>query len=342
MGAILVTGATGFIGSHVVRALVERGERPRCLVRPTARREVLADLDVEWVEGDLTDPESLVRAVRGCDLLFHVAADYRLWSPRPRDLYRVNVDGTEALIRAACDAGVQRIVYTSSVGALGLPRDGSPGTETTPVRLRDMIGHYKRSKFLAEAAVMRWVERGAPIVLVHPSTPIGPGDHKPTPTGQIILDFLNRRMPAYVDTGLNLVAVEDVAIGHLLAMVKGRIGEKYVLGNENLTLRELLERLATITGLPAPRVRIPWGVAWLIGAVDTLIEGTLLRRPPRVPLEGVRMARKKMFFSAEKAVRELGLPQTPIESALARAVAWYQSHGYVRKPARGPLRSERA
>lgn len=341
MGAILVTGATGFIGSHVVRALVERGERPRCLVRPTARREVLGDLDVEWVEGDLTDPESLVRAVRGCDLLFHVAAEYRLWSPRPRDLYRVNVGGTEALLRAACDAGVKRIVYTSSVGALGLPRDGSPGTETTPVRLRDMVGHYKRSKFLAEAAVMRWVERGAPIVLVHPSTPIGPGDHKPTPTGQIIVDFLNRRMPAYVDTGLNLVAVEDVAIGHLLAMVKGRIGERYVLGNANLTLRELLERLAAITGLPAPRVRIPWEVAWVIGAIDTLIEGSLLRRPPRVPLEGVRMARKKMFFSAEKAVRELGLPQTPIESALERAVGWYRAHGYVRKPARRPLHSER-
>ncbi|MBI3911750.1 MAG: NAD-dependent epimerase/dehydratase family protein [Armatimonadetes bacterium] len=334
--AVLVTGGTGFIGSHIVRALIERGERPRCLVRRDSRLENLAGLPVERIEGDLTDPASLARAVRGADQVFHAAADYRLWSRDPAQLYCVNVAGTRALLRAAAEAGAKRIVYTSSVGALGIPADGSPGTEETPVALADMVGHYKRSKFLAEQEALRLAAQGAPVVIVNPSTPVGPGDIKPTPTGQIIVDFLRGRMPAYVDTGLNLVAVEDVAVGHLLAAERGRVGEKYILGCRNLTLRETLEILATVTSLPAPRVRIPYHVAWMVGALDTLINGTLRGRPPRAPLEGVRMARKKMFFSAEKAVRELGLPQSPVEQALARAVAWFREHGYERDTAPEP------
>lgn len=326
----LVTGGTGFVGSHVVRRLVAEGIPVRVLARRHSSTRALEGLPVELVYGDLRQPETLPSAVAGCRWLFHVAADYRLWCRDPRELYRTNVDGTAALLAAARQAGgVERIVYTSSVGALGLNQDGRPANEETPVTLAEMVGHYKRSKYLAEQEALRAAREGAPLVLVHPSTPVGPGDWKPTRTGQMIVDFLNGRMPAYVDTGLNLIAVEDVAEGHWLAATRGRVGERYILGCRNLTLREILQMLAKITGRPAPRWRMPLPLALFLGHLDQWVEGGLLRREPKIPLEGVRMARKKMFFDAEKAVRELGLPQSPVEDALARAVAWYREHGYV-------------
>jgi len=326
---ILVTGATGFIGSRVARLLSGRGERVRALVRTTSRRENLEGLDLDLVTGDLQDPESLRRAVAGCEVVYHVAADYRLSARDPQELQRSNVEGTRSLLEACGAAGVAKVVYTSSVGALGIPADGTPGTEATPVALSDMIGVYKRTKFLAEQEALRFAAEGLPVVIVNPSTPVGPGDIKPTPTGRMIVDFLNGRMPAYVDTGLNLVDVDDVAAGHLLAAERGRVGEKYILGNRNMTLREILETLAEITGLPAPRMRMPYAVALGAGyasRIGSLITGG----EPGIPLEGVRMARKKMFFDASKAVRQLGLPQTPVETALARAVRWFDEHGYVR------------
>ena len=329
---VFVTGGSGFIGSRVVRMLAARGDRVRALVRPTSPLQNLEGLPIDLVRGDLLDRESYEDALRGCDQVYHLAADYRLWSRSPKTLYRVNVDGTRLLLQAAGDAGVNRIVYTSSVGALGLPRGGGQGRENTPVALEDMVGHYKRSKFLAEEVALQAAEAGLPVVIVNPSTPVGPGDIKPTPTGQMILDFLNRRMPAYVDTGLNLVDVDDVAAGHLLAAEKGRVGQKYILGCRDLTLREILESLARLTGTTAPHVRIPWPVAFGIGAVNTLFVGGLLKRKPRVPLEGVRMARKKMFFNCSRAIEELGLPQSPVEQALGRATRWFCEHGYVREP----------
>lgn len=332
----LLTGATGFIGSRVARRLVERGEAVRALARPGSRRENLAGLPVEVVEGDLTRPETLRAAVDGCAVVYHVAADYRLSAPDPRALYRTNVEGTRALLQAAREAGVERVVYTSSVGALGIPKDGTPGTEETPVGLADMVGVYKRTKFQAEQEVLRFAREGLPVVLVHPSTPVGPGDIKPTPTGQMVLDFLNGRMPAYVETGLNIVDVDDVAEGHLLAAGRGCTGEKYILGNRDMTLREILGVLAEITGLPAPAVRIPYGIALAAGYIDTGL-ARLTGKEPRIPLEGVRMSRKKMFFDASKAVRELGLPQTPVEEAFERAVRWFYDHGYVRASRRAKL-----
>jgi len=289
----------------------------------------LDGLDVEVVLGDLTDFESLRRAVAGCRWVYHVAADYRLWAANPRELYETNVGGTRNLILACQAEGIERMVYTSTVGTLGLARDGQPANEETPVGLEDMIGHYKRSKFLAEAEVKAWARRGFPVVIVNPSTPVGPGDVKPTPTGQMIVDFLNGRMPAYIETGLNLIDVEDVAAGHLLAMEKGRVGERYILGNQNATFAEILQMLAKVSGRPRPRIRMPFSVAMGLAVVSTALS-TFTHRPPRIPIEGVRMARKKMFFDASKAVRELGLPQSPVEGALAKAVAWFQANGYVR------------
>ncbi|MCS6775695.1 MAG: NAD-dependent epimerase/dehydratase family protein [Chloroherpetonaceae bacterium] len=329
----LVTGGTGFVGSHVARLLIERGVNVRALVRPGSRCDNLEDLDPRRLElfcGDLTDPTSLREAVRGCDVVYHVAADYRLWTRDPQQLYRVNVQGTRDLLQAAMDAGVSRVVYTSSVGALGIPKDGSPGTEDTPVSEADMIGHYKRSKFLAEREVRRFAEAGLPVVITNPSTPVGERDIKPTPTGKIIVDFLNRRMPAYVDTGLNLIDVRDVAEGTLRAAERGKIGERYILGHRNTTLKEMLEMLAEITGLPAPKVKIPYPIAYAMVGIENLIMDRLLRRTPAHPFEGVRMARKRMFFDASKAVRELGLPQSPVPDALARAVDWFRAHGYVK------------
>ena len=325
----LVTGGTGFIGTHVVRALLARGRAVRCLVRPASRRDNLEGLAVEIAPGDVTDPASLARALAGIRTLFHCAADYRLWSRDAVELARCNVAGTENVLRAAADAGVERVVYTSSVGALGLTADGSPANERTPVSRGDMIGNYKRSKFDAERVAEAWASRGLPVVIVNPSTPVGERDIKPTPTGQMIVDFLNGRLPAYVDTGLNLVDVRDVAQGHLLAAEKGRVGEKYILGNRNMTLREILETLASLTGAPAPRVRLPHAVPLAAAAVATLV-ANVTGKPPRVSLESVRMSRKRMFFDSSRAVRELGLPQTPVEEALARAIAWFRERGYAR------------
>ncbi len=324
----LVTGGTGFVGAHVVRALLARGGAVRCLVRSGSRRANLEGLAVEVVEGDLTDPSSLARAAAGIRTLYHCAADYRLWTRDPAELARTNVAGTDNLLRAAAAAGVERVVYTSSVGALGLAVDGSPADERTPVERGDIVGRYKKSKYDAERVAEAWVERGLPVVIVNPSTPVGELDVKPTPTGQMIVDFVNGRLPAYVDTGLNLVDVRDVALGHLLAAEKGRVGEKYILGNRNMTLKEILEALARLTGLPAPRVRLPHAVPLAAAAAATgwaYVTG----RPPRVSLESVRMSRHRMFFDPGKAVRELGLPQTPVEQALARAVAWFREKGYA-------------
>ena len=325
----LVTGGTGFVGAHVVRALLARGRSVRCLVRASSRRRNLEGLDVETVTGDVTDPASLPPALAGVETVYHCAADYRLYAADPRTLYASNVAGTENVLRAASESGARRVVHTSSVGALGLSENGSPADETTPVTVASMIGHYKRSKFEAERVAERWGAKGLPVIIVNPSTPVGELDVRPTPTGQMIVDFLNRRMPAYVETGLNLVDARDVAEGHVLAAERGRTGEKYILGNRNMTLKEILDALSQLTGLSSPGLRLPHWIPLAAAAADTLA-ARVTGRVPRVPLEGVRMSRHRMFFNSSKAVRELGLPQTPVEEALARAVAWFRENGYVR------------
>jgi dihydroflavonol-4-reductase len=325
----LVTGGTGFVGANVARELVAAGETVRVLARPGGDRRALDGVAVEFVEGDLLDPASLRRAVRGVRTVYHVAADYRLWAPDPSVLYRTNVDGTRAVLEAAGEAGVGRIVYTSSVGALGIPKDGRPGTEDTPVSLADMVGDYKRSKFLGEQVALELARRGLPVVVVNPSAPVGPWDVKPTPTGQMIVDFMRGRMIATVDTGLNVVHVRDVARGHLLAAERGKPGERYILGHRDLPLNEIFGILADLTGRRPPRFRVPYALAW-IGAACFEVAARLTRRPPAVPLTAVRMARKRMYFSAARAVRELGLPQTDVRVALGDAVAWFQAHGYAR------------
>ncbi len=325
----LVTGATGFVGANLVRELLADGEAVRALVRPRSNWQNLAGLELELAEGDLRDPESLRQALRGVRTLYHVAADYRLWAREPRELYASNVNGTRNILEAAREAGVERVVYTSTVGTLGIPRDGGPGTETTPVSLDQMVGHYKRSKFLAELEAERFAREGLDVVIVNPSAPVGPWDVKPTPTGKMIVDYLRGRMVASLDTGLNLVHVRDVARGHILAAQKGRSGEKYILGHQNLPLREIFGVLERLTGIPAPRFRIPYRVAWAAAAIS---EGwaRLTHREPTVSLTAVRMAAKKMFFDPARAVRELGLPQTPVEQALRDAVAWFSAHGTAR------------
>lgn len=343
MSTVLVTGATGFVGSHVARALAARGSTVRALVRPTSSRKNLHGVRHVAVCGDLLDPDSLREAVSGCDCVYHVAADYRLWCQDPAAMYRANVDGTRAILLAARQAGVPRVIYTSTVGALGIPRGGGPGTEATPVALSDMVGHYKRSKFLAEREAERLArDERVPVVIVNPSTPVGEADIKPTPTGRIIVDFLNGRMPAFVDTGLNLVDVRDVALGHLLAAERGVPGERYILAGVDATLQEILAWLGEIAGLPAPRRRIPYALAYAAGVVDTFVEGTLLRREPRVPLEGVRMAAKRMFFDGSRARRELGFTPGPVRGALERAVAWFGANGYAPAGLGAPLDPERA
>jgi dihydroflavonol-4-reductase len=324
----LVTGGTGFVGAHVVRALLARGRTVRCLARRESRRDNLKGLSVEIAFGDVTDRASIARALNGIETLYHCAADYRLWAKDPQELARVNVAGTQNVLAAAAEAGVAKVVYTSSVGALGLKSDGTPADEATPVARDAVVGRYKKSKYDAERVAEAWAGRGLPVVIVNPSTPVGELDVKPTPTGQMIVDFLNRRLPAYVDTGLNLVDVRDVAEGHLLAAERGEVGEKYILGNRNMTLKEILETLSRLTGLPAPAVRLPHAVPLAVAAVATFI-ANLTGRPPRVSLESVRMSRHRMFFDAGKAVGQLGLPQTPVEQALGRAVAWFQEEGYV-------------
>jgi dihydroflavonol-4-reductase len=325
----LVTGGTGFVGANVVRELLQDGWTVRVLVRPASDRRALAGLPVELVEGDLLEPASLRRAVASVHTLFHAAADYRLWAPDPNALYRANVDGTRAILSAAGEAGISRVVYTSTVGALGLPGDGSPGDEDTPVSLADMVGPYKRSKFLAERAALEMAAAGLPVVVVNPSAPVGPWDVKPTPTGQMVLDFLTGRMFATVDTGLNLVHVRDVARGHLLAAERGTPGRRYILGHRDLSLAEIFGLLAEITGRRPPRFRVPYAMAWLSAACCESV-ARVTGRPPAVPLTAVRMARKRMYFSPARAVRELGLPQTDVRSALADAVAWFEAHGYAR------------
>jgi len=300
----------------------------RCLARRESRRDNLKGLSVEIAFGDVTDRASIARALNGIETLYHCAADYRLWAKDPQELARVNVAGTQNVLAAAAEAGVAKVVYTSSVGALGLKSDGTPADEATPVARDAVVGRYKKSKYDAERVAEAWARRGLPVVIVNPSTPVGELDVKPTPTGQMIVDFLNRRLPAYVDTGLNLVDVRDVAEGHLLAAERGEVGEKYILGNRNMTLKEILETLSRLTGLPAPAVRLPHAVPLAVAAVATFISN-LTGRPPRVSLESVRMSRHRMFFDAGKAVGQLGLPQTPVEQALGRAVAWFQEEGYV-------------
>jgi dihydroflavonol-4-reductase len=316
----LVTGASGFLGWHVARALVEKGHTVRALVRPGSRVDAL---DVEAITGDLRDPASLERAVAGCGLVFHVAADYRLWAKDPGDLYRSNVDGTRNLLAAAKRAGVERVVYTSTVGCIGIP-PGGMGNEDTPVTLEDMAGDYKRSKFLAEQVALEFARDGFPVVIVNPTAPLGDRDVKPTPTGKIVVDFLSGNMPAFIDTGLNVVDVRDTAEAHLLACERGRAGERYILGSENLTLAEILGKLARITGRKAPSTKLPYAVAYCAGACSTAWAG-VTGRPPRVPLDAVRMAKKKMWVTHEKAARELGFKPGPAEQALSRAVAWFQS-----------------
>jgi dihydroflavonol-4-reductase len=336
----LVTGATGFVGSHVARLLVNQGHAVRIFSRPTSKKtgnvDVLADLPVERAEGDLRDAASIERAMRGVRRVFHVAADYRLWSAHPEEIYESNVEGTRKLLEAARGAGVGRIVYTSTVATIAVPRESGLPNEATRSELGEMIGHYKRSKFMAEQEAIRAAAAGVPVVIVNPTAPIGPGDWKPTPTGKIILDFLNGKMPAYVDTGLNVVAVEDVAAGHLLAAEKGRIGERYILGARNLTLKQILDMLSMIVGRPAPRVRLPHAIALAAGYADEFF-ARLRGREPQIPVEGVKMSRHRMFVESDKAERELGYKPTAVEAALERAVRWYEKHGYVHgKAARIP------
>ena len=319
MKPVLVTGASGFLGWHVARLLGERGYTVRALVRAGSR---VQELDVECVTGDLRDAASLERAVAGCELVFHVAADYRLWARHPGEMYRSNVDGTRNLLAAASSAGVERVVYTSTVGCIGFPHGGI-GNEDTPISLQDMVGDYKRSKFLAEQAALEFARGGLPVVIVNPTAPIGDHDVKPTPTGKIVADFLKGGMPAFIDTGLNVVDARDVAAGHLQACDRGRTGERYILGSENLTLAEIFAKLAKITGRKAPTVRLPYAVAWCAGVCSTAW-AEVTGRPPRVPLNAVRMARKRMWVTHEKARRELGFSPGPAETALARAVEWFQ------------------
>lgn len=321
----LVTGATGFVGSAVVRRLLRENHEVRVLARATSDRRNLQDLDVQVFEGDLTQTDSLQRACNGCDALFHVAADYRLWAPKPAELYRNNVEGTRAILSAAKTAGMSRIVYTSSVATLGIPGDGRSGDENTPVSLSDMIGHYKRSKFLAEALVKEFANDGLPVVIVNPSTPIGPRDIKPTPTGRIVRDAMAGRLPAYVDTGLNVVHVDDVAEGHWLAFKHGTLGERYILGGQNLSLRELLAEIADIVGRTPPRWRLPHALVMPV-AYAAESWARLTGTQPIATVEEVRMSKKRMFFSSTKAARELGYAPGPYRRALEDAVDWFRQH----------------
>ncbi|HEY3138408.1 MAG TPA: hopanoid-associated sugar epimerase [Blastocatellia bacterium] len=327
--SVLVTGGTGFVGSHLVRILLERGEEVRCLVRSSSRRDNLEDLSVEFVIGDLRDLDSLKRAARGCHILYHCAADYRLWCNDPAEMYAANVKGTNNIMQAAFDEGIQRVVYTSTVGCLGLNDNGTPASEDTPVTIEDMIGHYKRSKFLAEELARDWSRRGLPVVIVNPSTPVGELDIKPTPTGKIIVDFLRGKMFGYVETGMNLIDVRDCAEGHVLAAEKGRVGERYILGGPNVTLKEMFDMLASVSDVASPKVKVPHWVAEIYASLENFWSINIARREPDVPLESVKLARHKMWFDASKAVAELGLRQTPIGDALQRAVKWFQEHRYV-------------
>ena len=324
----LVTGATGFVGGAVVRALVKSGIDVRVLARAGADLQNIQNLTVERVEGDLRDQDSLRKSLHGCRQLYHVAAHYALWAKDPAIFYDVNVTGTKNLLEAAREADTERIVYCSTIGAIGLPPGGGLGTEETPVSLEQMAGHYKRSKYLAEQEVLKLASAGLPVVIVNPSAPVGAGDVKPTPTGQIIVDYMKGRMPAYIETGMNIVDVDDVAAGHLLAMQKGRIGERYILGNKNLMLREVFEILSRLTGIKAPSIKLPRLAILPLAYLNQWISN-LTGQPPRIPLEGVKMAKYKMHYDCSKAIRELGIPHTPPEVALEKAVRWFRDHKYA-------------
>jgi len=326
---VFVTGATGFVGSHVARVLHDSGADLRLLVRATSRTENIDGIPADRVIGDLREPDSLRPAMSGCEVVFHVAADYRLWTRDSADMYRANVGGTRGVIRTAQEAGVRRIVYTSSVATMGFTADGTLADEDSPVTMADMIGPYKRSKFVAEQVALEAARDGVDVVVVNPTTPVGEQDIKPTPTGRIIVDFLKRKFPAYVDTGLNLVDVVVCARGHVAALEKGRSGERYILGGENLTLKQILDKLAVITGLPSPKVRLPYAVAFAAAVADTGVSGYMLHREPRATVDAVRMGRKKMFVSSSKAERELGWKIVPVDAALIRAVEWFRNHNYV-------------
>lgn len=324
----LITGANGFVGSAILRLLVEKGDDVRALVRPGSDRRNFEGFDIDVFEGDLRDPDSLSRAVSGCDTLFHVAADYRLWLPDPESMYKTNVDGTRDLITAATKAGVDKIIYTSSVATLGINKNGAPSNESTPVTLEDMIGHYKRSKYLAEQEVHKLVkELSSPVVIVNPSTPVGPRDIKPTPTGRIVLDTIRGRMPAYVDTGLNIAHVDDVANGHLLALEKGVIGERYILGGDNMTLAEILEVICLHQGMSPPTIKLPHNlvlpIAWFMERI-----ASITHKEPRATVESVRMSKKIMFFSSDKANKELGYKSRPGIEGLKDAISWFNTENY--------------
>lgn len=326
---VFVTGATGFLGSHVARVLANQGADLRLLVRSTSNLRNLEGLKAETAIGDLRDPASIEKAISGCDTVFHVAADYRLWVRDPDEMYRSNVEGTRAILEAARKNGVKRIVSTSSVATIGFTRNGHPADEDSPVSLADMIGHYKRSKFMAEQVALAAGRSGLHLVTVNPTTPVGEQDVKPTPTGRIVVDFLKRKFPAYVETGLNLVDVKECARGHVAALEKGKSGERYILGGEDLTLKQILDKLSAITGLPSPTVKLPYAFAFAAGVVDEAITGHLLRREPRATVDTVRMGRKKMFASSAKAERELGWKIVPVDGALRRAADWFRANGYV-------------
>ncbi len=324
-----ITGATGFVGSHVARALNGRGADLRLLVRSNSNLKNIHDLKADLVIGDLRDPASLEKGIAGCDVAFHVAADYRLWVRDPEEMYRANVEGTRAILEAARKSGVRRVVYTSSVATMGFTQNGTPADENSPVSLDNMIGPYKRSKFMAEQVAIEAARSGLDLVIVNPSTPVGERDIKPTPSGRIIVDFLKKKFPAYVDTGLNLVDVRECARGHIAALEKGRSGERYILGGENLTLKQILDKLAVITGLPSPKVRVPYVLALATGVVDEVVTGRIRGREPRATIDAVRMGRKKMFVSSAKAERELGWKVAPVEEALRRAADWFRENDYV-------------
>jgi dihydroflavonol-4-reductase len=330
-----VTGATGFLGSHVARALADEGAQLRLLVRPTSDLRNIEDLNAERVQGDLRDPASFEKALAGCEAVFHVAADYRLWVRDPEAMYRSNVEGTRFLLEAARRQGVRRVVYTSSVATMGFASNGAPNgggnlaDERSPVSLASMIGHYKRSKFMAEQAALEAARSGQDVVVVNPTTPVGERDIKPTPSGRIVVDFLKRKFPAYVETGLNLVDATECARGHIQALEKGKSGERYILGGENLTLKQILDRLGAIAGLPSPKVKLPYVFALATGVVDEMVTGRLLGREPRATIDAVRMGKKMMFVSSAKAERDLGWRTLPVDGALRRAVEWFRANGYV-------------
>ncbi len=343
-----VTGATGFLGSHVARVLAEQGAELRLLVRPTSDLRNIDDLKGDRVVGDLRDAGSISKVLSGCDVVFHVAAEYRLWVRDPGEMYRSNVEGTRSLLEAARKQGVRRVVYTSSVATMGFtsnhaaaelrsawtgegarPHTSTVADEESPVSLADMIGHYKRSKFMAEQVAVAAARSGVDVVIVNPTTPVGERDIKPTPTGRIVLDFLKRKFPAYVETGLNLVDATECARGHVQALDKGRAGERYILGGENLTLKQILDRLAAITGLKSPTLKLPYVFALATGVVDEMVTGRLLGREPRATIDAVRMGRKMMFVSSAKAGRELGWRTVPVDGALRRSVDWFRGNGYV-------------